>query len=499
MMAGPLFCQDVLVVLGDLDIKSSASLYVNGNVLGSGSGQITNNGNLYVQEHTAGGSENWVNNAAVNFLDGAGAVVFNSNDLQLINGTQKTSFYNLTIDNSGLGVRMGQNIDVLNNLSMTNGDLDLQNSVLDLSTSGIIVSESEVNRIKVGDVMANTGIIKCTKTIDNVTNNNPANIGVEITTNQNLGLIDIVRGHQRQAGTGASSANYGIARHIDIPGIGELDGTNINVELHYWEAELDPTDHPSEANLMKFHKITESATIKWTSLTGTINAGSNIATPAINPYSSYVYGAAYPSITFNDRFTLSSDITPLPVELLYFKALWVGGDYSKVKLEWETATEINNDFFVVERSLDAQNFTPVITVKGNGNSNDIINYIEYDSDPFKKEGSFYRLKQVDFDGSFKYSDITYIYPPANIIAIISIYPNPTDKELTLEINTLQGDEIHLSVVDNMGRKVIHKKSYIYEGGNILKIDVSNLSSASYQLVISTESDLYKTQKEFIKK
>jgi len=490
---------DLVFIKGDFDVKSTASVYIKGGLIGEGSGQTTNNGYIYIQQNSEATIENWTNDASAGFLDGTGTVTFNSGRLQHIQGTQETSFYNLTIDNSGPGVIMEQNADVLYNLTMTDGDLDLQNSIVDLTTTGTIITEAETNRIKVGDVMNNTGTIQTTKTINSVANYNPANIGVEITTDQNLGLITIVRGHQRQQGTGTYTANYSIARFVDIPGIGELDGSNVNLKMYYWDAELDPADHPIEANLIEFHSVTQSGNTWWTPLAGAINTGTNLATPTNNPYGAYIYGAAYSAIVFNDRLTLSSDETPLPVELLNFNAKWKDNTYTNVEIEWQTASEINNDYFVVERSEDAQNFTPLLNVDGNGNFNQTISYLEYDNAPYKKIVSYYRLKQVDFNGNYTYSDIRSVYPPVDFIEIISVYPNPADKEITFEIISTQDTKVNIYIIDNLGRKTIHKKTNIYKDSNIVKIDISNLCNATYLLCIITESGMHKTQKEFIKR
>ncbi|MBK9423627.1 MAG: hypothetical protein IPN54_05800 [Bacteroidetes bacterium] len=89
--------------------------------------------------------------------------------------------------------------------------------------------------------------------------------------------------------------------------------------------------------------------------------------------------------------------TPLPVELLYFNAFKYN---EQVKVEWVTATEINNDYYIVERSSDGTDFEMVEVVPGAGNSNFLINYFIFDKDPFSGK-SYYRLKQVDFDGAIK--------------------------------------------------------------------------------------------------
>ncbi|MFP4288832.1 MAG: hypothetical protein ACLFQS_06215 [Bacteroidales bacterium] len=90
--------------------------------------------------------------------------------------------------------------------------------------------------------------------------------------------------------------------------------------------------------------------------------------------------------------------SPLPIELLYFKAKAVSG---QVYLEWGTATEINNDYFTIERSMDGINWEVITFETGAGNSNHTRHYSF--TDQFPVDGiSYYRLKQTDYDGKFEY-------------------------------------------------------------------------------------------------
>ncbi|PCI98151.1 MAG: hypothetical protein COB15_06550 [Flavobacteriales bacterium] len=437
LLIGSSLGQETLTIKGDIDIKSSASLYVLGDVLGSGAGQITNNGYIYVQEHTSSGTENWENNASTSFLDGSGTVTFVSADEQIIKGTQKTSFYNLTINNSGTGIILDQHSDVTNNLTMTDGDFNLDNYVLDLTTTGIIVGEAESNRIKVGNVLSDTGVVKYTTSVNNVTNFNPANIGVEITTTQNLGTIEIIRGHKRQQGSGSFASNYSVARYVDIPGIGMLDGSAVNLKLSYWDAELDPTDHPVEANLIQYQLVDIT---DWATLTGTINTVSNLSTPLASTYS-----AVFSS--YNNRFTLGSIETVLPVELSQFD---VSCQNDNTELNWSTSSEINNDYFTVERSTDAINFETIGTVNGSGNSSTMHNYFWSDDNPINGT-AYYRLKQTDFNGAFEYHEVTAVKCSRG--TYISIYPNPFENGFTISLSENTSYPTTVEVMDYLGRKV----------------------------------------------
>jgi hypothetical protein len=378
---------------------------------------------------TIGVAGDWNNSGT--FTHNNGTVIFNGAFVQSVQGTNITSFYDLTVNNSSNGIVIDKNIIVKDTLQLVDGDIDLKNDSIDLGTTGTLTGETEGNRIKVGDSINNTGIIKTTKTVNNVIDFNPANLGLEITTDQDLGSITIVRGHQRQQGTGSFTANYGIARYFDIPGIGEIDSSNVNIKLKYWDAEL--SGH-TEANLVQYQSVTQSSNTWWTPLTGTVDTIVNLYTPASHPYTSYIYGSAYSYVYFSNRFTLGSTDIPLPIELLSFDAK-LKDDI--VELTWTTASEINNDYFTIEKTKDGKTFEQVATIKGAGTSNEVINYFAIDENPYQYI-SYYRLKQTDFDGKYKYSDLVSVNNPHkynyNNNGLI-VYPNPSkSKNFYIKIN-----------------------------------------------------------------
>jgi hypothetical protein len=120
---------------------------------------------------------------------------------------------------------------------------------------------------------------------------------------------------------------------------------------------------------------------------------------------------------------------PVPIDLLDFTAILIN---NKVNLNWSTATEINNDYFTVERSKDGINFEFVAKVPGAGNSTTTKQYVTLDEKPYQGI-SYYRLKQTDFDGKFNYSKIVYVNFKKDILKEVKIYPNPVTNELNMEI------------------------------------------------------------------
>ena len=118
-------------------------------------------------------------------------------------------------------------------------------------------------------------------------------------------------------------------------------------------------------------------------------------------------------------------ISPLPIELTYFVARQTSGG---VKFEWQTASEKDNDYFTIEYSTDALNFSELATVSGAGTSTEIINY-EYNYSTNATGVMYYRLRQTDYDGQTECSDIVALtiagQQAANVSNIdIKLYPNP---------------------------------------------------------------------------
>lgn len=135
---------------------------------------------------------------------------------------------------------------------------------------------------------------------------------------------------------------------------------------------------------------------------------------------------------------------PLPVKLGDFSA-FINAASQSTTLVWNTASELNNSGFEIERSIDGENFENVGFVKGAGNFNTARNYkFEFNSD----ESAFYRLKQVDFDGNFEYSSVV---ATTNQIADAVLTPNPFNNIIQLSSeSTIQKAEI----VDLMGKVVL---------------------------------------------
>lgn len=184
---------------------------------------------------------------------------------------------------------------------------------------------------------------------------------------------------------------------------------------------------------------------------------------------------------------------PLPIELVSFDATL---NEDEVDLRWVTASELNNDFFTVERTKDGVTWEAVLVRDGAGTSSSMLTYSDVDPSPMLGT-SYYRLAQTDFDLTTTHSDIVAVnYYPEGEIGVM-IWPNPWDKSaaMNVEINGLE-DEATLVIRDVVGREIYTKN--IQPEAGVITIDPSGpLTPGTYLLSIISD-DRVITKKVLIK-
>lgn len=185
----------------------------------------------------------------------------------------------------------------------------------------------------------------------------------------------------------------------------------------------------------------------------------------------------------------------LPIELLSFTATWQDEQKNVVDLVWQTAQETNNEYFVVERSADAIHFEPILQQPGAGNSTVTLEYSDVDVSPITNQTSYYRLKQVDYDGSFTYSPIE-VLEPENDLNLIALYPNPVGNQFTYLIYSSFAKDYKVEIVNGLGQTVLQEIGSIEEGVSQLELNTEKLSEGIYVFRLSTDTDA--VQREIVK-
>jgi hypothetical protein len=178
----------------------------------------------------------------------------------------------------------------------------------------------------------------------------------------------------------------------------------------------------------------------------------------------------------------------LPVELSSFSAILLNG---KVKLLWETETEVNNYGFEIERTSSSLNidWKNIGFVEGHGNSNSPKSYEFVDENVMYGKHN-YRLKQIDNDGSFEYSDVIEVdVPTLQDYAILEQnYPNPFNPETKIRFIVNDNTHVSIKIFDEIGSEIAQIFNDKVESGRIYEVNFSGLylSSGVYYYSLISE-------------
>ena len=157
---------------------------------------------------------------------------------------------------------------------------------------------------------------------------------------------------------------------------------------------------------------------------------------------------------------------PLPVEILNFQAI---SEKQGIKLEWTTASESNNDYFSLERSLDGTHFFEIGTLPGSGNSKQLQTYSFMDRQPVPGV-NYYRLKQTDFEGLRSYSSLIKAYWGGTYQSV-KVYPIPVQDVLTIELPAEGANgEVWIKVYDLKGQILMVQKTVPQKGLIAIRMD-----------------------------
>lgn len=255
-----------------------------------------------------------------------------------------------------------------------------------------------------------------------------------------------------------------------------VEGTaTLDLILHWKNAAESQITDISSGDLIVGHYTNGS----WVNEGGIIQRGSTLGEDGAGAVKALDISAFSP-------FTFASQdgVNPLPVELVSF----IGSrEEAGVRLQWETASELNNSHFEVQRSSNAKNWAIIGQVEGKGTTHESQNYTYLDAE--KGRGAvYYRLKQVDFDGKFEYSPLVQLNQLEQQ-EVFKLYPNPAADRISIQgtaypaevvLMNAQGATVWKTKVQHAGEEL--QFPYIADGVYTLQLRHSN-GVASRRLVI----------------
>ncbi|MFZ4796506.1 MAG: T9SS type A sorting domain-containing protein [Bacteroidia bacterium] len=432
---------------------------------------VTTGGNISIASNISIGSSAVFNptNGIVNFIGSASQTI------------PSATYSQLNISGSASKVIAGP-VNISNAISLDASKLLIGNSDITIAsgatvnyTSGYVVTNGSGSFIKNGIGSSISNLIPIGASVNSFNGISISNSGT--TDNFSFRIIDnVYPSYSGQTPSGSTITSNAVDKTWFISE-GTAGGSNASLTFE-WNTANELTGFTRVNSYVSHYNGTT-----WMASTAGSASGSN-------PYSKSLSG-----VTSFSPFGVGSGGT-LPVKWIRFN----GALANKItNLNWATSSEINNKGFEVERSFNGTDFKNIGFVNGNGNSNAVNNYLFNDnlSNITIESTIYYRLKQVDFDGNFEYSNtIAVKVDNANEFGDdVTISPNPFNNQIQLNFNSENNSTINLVLVDALGREVYNKSLPTVNGTNNLTIDdIADLKAGIYFAHLESNGIVTKTVK-----
>jgi Secretion system C-terminal sorting domain len=431
-------------------------------------GNLTINGTgiLAPAANTINLSGNWTNRATAGFTEATSTVIFNGSALQTITTPGGENFTNLTINNTGAGIQLENNVQNATTLNMTAGNIDLNSNSLTLGlsalnsgtlsrTSGTIINTGSFIRWFATGTIA-TGSAAGLFPTGTAVDYRPILISAPLLGPTTGGTVTV--GYNDATTNSVVSFPDGLFTVVVRKDLNwNMSATGLVGGLY--NMQIQGTDYGLIGAVSDLRLTLANSVVG----TAGINAGT-VSNPQVNRI-----GLSEANLT--NTFYLGSInavSTPLPVSLVSFTAFLSG---QHVDLQWETAIETDNDYFTVLRSKDGLQWETITRVNGKGSTVSNSFYETIDNNPLSGQ-SFYKLENTDFDGHVYFSPVVMVND-GNASNQVSIYPNPASSTLLI---TRSGNESYsIQVYNSLGQLM-----QVVPNNNSSKLlDVSGLQAGVY--------------------
>lgn len=434
---------------------------------------------------------NWINNGTFNATSSLSTptVTFNGTGAQSLTGT--TTFNNLTVNkaSNNLTLNAGNNINGV--LTLTSGNI-ISNAFSGAAPFLVLSSTATVSGGSASSFVS--GQMRKTILSGNsfvfpvgsvsVSRYRPATIGsTDADDDWNVTYVGNNPTTDGFSGALINTANLAKVSRFEYWQVARSGSANASLTLSY-----DVGSYSGNVG-----DVTQLKTARWNGSQWDIPPGGGSFTQTGNGTAGTVTVSL--QTAFSPQTIASTDgASGLPIKLGTFEGKWDG---SGISLDWQTLTEINNDYFDLERSANGETFEKITREKGAGNSNTPISYGYKDYNVTAGTKYYYRLKQVDFDQNFSFSPVIMVKAEGNGFAQRwAVYPNPVNGEQTLIIR--ESDSSNTTPVDVKIYSLDAK--LIYEGKGDLeaiseKIDTAIKASVKgiffIQIMDSKSRETYK--------
>lgn len=439
---------------GELKISGSGTKTLSGAVAINGDLTINNGTTLDLSSNNYGISltGNWTNNGS--FTSQNGTVTFNGADAQTIGGTAASGFNNLTINNSA-GVTLSQNESVSGVLTLSNGLL--------------ITSESDLLTLNAGSSISGGGE-------DKFINGPMKKIGNTDFTFP-IGKSSVYAPVSISAPSNSSDAFTAEYMRANAKSLGPITATGLVFvsACEYWKVERAN----GNANV--------DVTLSWSG-SSPCNAASYITDVSklvvahFNGTSWNAYGmdggytgnvssgtVTWKNVSAFSPFTLGSNspgANPLPVKFDYARATLK--NTHSVQIDWRVLTESNLNDYEIERSKDGQNFESIGQISPTANNSSAASYSWVDMN-YDNTVTFYRIKSVDINNAYSYSNIMKIDPNQSGGPQFVLYPNPVvGKQVSIQVNNINPGTYTIQIFDNNGRN-LYSQNFDHHGGELSQV------------------------------
>lgn len=364
-----------------------------------------------------------------------------------INGSNPLTLHNLTIDKgSGYQLVLGNSLTVNTSVDFVSGLLNLNGNNILLQSGGLLLSESETSHV----MSTGGGYIQSEVDLNAPSSINPGNLGAVISSSANMGNTVIRRGHTAQL----AGSSEGIKRYYDILPSNNLN-LNATLRFYYLDSELNGVSK-SNAELGR-----STDQVNWINETVGVTYGVS---------QNYIEKTGISSFS---RWSIFGEGV-LPVELISFEGRI--DDAGMPVLLWSTTAETNFSHFEIESGVDGRHFETLGRIEGKGGQLVNADYV-YDDKRKLTQTRYYRLKMIDLDQTFHYSNLISLSSKGK--SSIHYYPNPVQDILTLE------SQEEIATVEIFDTRGVLLKKYVSSGDSVSEVSMGLLPAGMYLIKINS--------------